>query len=601
VIVRRAKGIWGLCGGATIAALLALLWLAAGAAADSIAVQPDGKIVVVGQIWPQAGVLARLEADGTIDESFGRDGFLVDRRLPPFQALALGGDGRIAAAAVGGVRLARYLPDGSPDAGFGVGGVGGTEEPDQPIYADFPGGPAALVISPDGSIVVAENRRLPAGDSEAWIKRFDAEGAFAETVGRVGPFAPPSSIYVTDLLPEPDGSVLGTGSIYEAAGPRHSALLSRFLPGSGTDYDHAFGAGEGLVRLDLPLKRWFGTQFQSLARDGDGVVAAGSAEGNFLLARFARDGTLDESFGDEGHVVPPITGPSAKPEGPSNEGARNWAEDVAALGGGRILAAGGTSEWGEWVATKYGYSCNDCPQPLLAMFDASGSLDPSFGDGGVLRLTKPDGSILAAAIEQVVALPDGKILAKGTIPGAASMEPLFFARLNPDGSYDPTFGEGGLTVIRFPCTDQSHAARQRAGCVARLRATAEIGGLQQRRPALSLRASSSVGWAAVSDLTLTLPKYMRLNRGFRSKLRVRGVGDGVKVSVTRPRSGKPHTVIAFSKLSLSRQLRVRFVPGALHLRARLPRRGLTLKLRAHFLDSRWATWAGHDEVTRRAG
>jgi hypothetical protein len=60
-------------------------------------------------------------------------------------------------------------------------------------------------------------------------------------------------------------------------------------------------------------------------------------------------------------------------------------------------------------------------------------------------------------------------------------------------------------------------------------------------------------------------------------------------------------VIAFSKLSLSRQLRVRFVPGALHLRARLPRRGLTLKLRAHFLDSRWATWAGHDEVTRRAG
>ena len=289
------------------------------------------------------------------------------------------------------------------------------------------------------------------------------------------------------------------------------------------------------------------------------------------------------------------------PEGPSNEGARNWAEDVAVLGAGRILAAGGTSEWGEWVATKYGYSCNECPQPLLAMFDASGSLDPSFGDGGVLRLSKPDGSLFLAAVEEVVPLSDGKILVKGTFPGAASMESLFFARLNPDGSYDPTFGEGGLAVLRFPCTDQSHAERQRAGCVPRLRARARASGLRQRRPVLSLRARPTLDWAAIGDLTVTLPKYVRLSRGFRSKLRVRGASDELKVSVTPPRSGKPYTVIAFSQVGLPRQLRVRFEPGALHLRARLPRRGLMLKLRAHFLDSRWGTWAGHDEVTRRAG
>ena len=49
--------------------------------ADAIAVQPDGKIVVAGTRSPQAGedvqsefVLARYNADGSVDTSFGTDG-----------------------------------------------------------------------------------------------------------------------------------------------------------------------------------------------------------------------------------------------------------------------------------------------------------------------------------------------------------------------------------------------------------------------------------------------------------------------------------------------------------------------------------------------
>jgi len=560
--------------------------------------QPDGKILVLGETWPQAGAIARLEPNGTLDRSFGSGGFALDYRLPSLQTLALQPGGRIVATATSGLQLARYLSDGSPDLDFAGDGIGGSGEPDPSSFSFANLGAAAITVLPGGSIAVAEAQDPPEGDAEVWIRRYDAAGAFQETLGHLPDPGPASSVRIADLLPQPDGSLVGAGSKYEVSPTelRSSALLARFLPGSGSNFDPSFGRGAGLVFPVSEDRSQTFVGFRALAPDGDGLVAGGSVRRTFLAVRFAKDGTLDQSFGEGGIAALPIHGPAE-----SAELAKSWAEDIAALPGGRIVLAGGTSEWGEYIPHKYGYSCATCPQSLLAVVDGSGNLDPSFGEGGIVRLPKSDGSVFVSSIDQVVGLPDGKILVKGTVPGLAGMAPPFVARLDPDGSYDPTFGEGGLTVLRFPCTDQSHAERQRAGCVARLRAKVRRGALRQRRLALSVRARPSLSWAAFGDLTLTLPRYVRLSRGFRSKLRVRGAGDEVKVRVTGPRSGKPYTVIALSSLGLPRQLRIRFEPGALHLRSRLPRRGLALKLRAHFLDSRWGSWAGHDEVTRRAG
>jgi uncharacterized delta-60 repeat protein len=585
-------------GGAAASAVLFLLCLAPAAAADSMVVQPDGKILLIGRTWPQAGALARLNPDGTIDRSFGQEGFVIDRRLPTFQALAQEADGRIVGAAVGGVRLGRYLADGTSDPTFAEGGVAGSEEVDQPFYYRlYPGGPAAIQLSPSGSITVAENHLVPAWDAEAWIKRYDANGTFVETVGHIGRSGPDSSVHVTDLLEEPNGSLVGAGSIYQPP-PGESALLTRFLLGSGTEHDPSFGAGAGLVRLSLPDEQETSTRFRALAREGDKILAGGSAEGNFLVARFAPDGTPDQGFGQGGHSVLPIKGPSVVPVWAGNQ-----AEDLATLGNGDVLLAGETSEWGSWAVMKLGFVvCDDCPQPLLAAADPNGHLDPSFGNGGVLPLSKPDGSVLGGKAEQVVPLADGKILVKGATPIPDSVEDLeapFLARLNPDGSYDPTFGENGLTIVRFPCTDQPRAERRRLDCIATLRAKLGLGGLRQRRPVLSLRARSSLDWAGVSDLTLTLPRYLRLTRGFRSKVKLGG--GGLAVHIQPPHDQKPYTVLTFSVPGPARQLRVRFEPGALHLRGFVVRRGLTFKLRAHFVDARWGTWAGHDEVTRRVG
>ena len=142
VIVTRA----GLIQMATLA-LLAATIAAPSAAADTLVVQPDGKLVLAGRTWFETGAIARLNPDGDIDAGFGEQGFSIDHRLPGLQALAIQPDGRIIAAAAGG-SLARYLPGGAIDPSFGAGGIGGEDEPGEVhfIYPNY--GPSDLLVQP---------------------------------------------------------------------------------------------------------------------------------------------------------------------------------------------------------------------------------------------------------------------------------------------------------------------------------------------------------------------------------------------------------------------------------------------------------------------
>lgn len=73
----------------------------------------------------------------------------------------------------------------------------------------------------------------------------------------------------------------------------------------------------------------------------------------------------------------------------------------------------------------------------------AGSLDPTFGKGGIVTTTfgGQDTTVLNAAAIQ----SDGKILAAGLIPSGGTPEPGL-ARYNIDGSLDSTFGTGGVVT-----------------------------------------------------------------------------------------------------------------------------------------------------------
>ena len=98
----------------------------------SIAVQPDGAIIVGGFtksssfLGPIVGqyVMARFAAGGAIDPTFGQGGVLsgtvANTWTPPIAAVLLQSDGKIVAVIWGDVL--RFLPNGTPDLGFGVNG-----------------------------------------------------------------------------------------------------------------------------------------------------------------------------------------------------------------------------------------------------------------------------------------------------------------------------------------------------------------------------------------------------------------------------------------------------------------------------------------------
>jgi uncharacterized delta-60 repeat protein len=592
VMMKLGRGIHTALLSALVTAL-AMLATGVPAAAASLVVQPDGKIVLAGKTWPEFGALARLNPDGSLDPSFGQGGFAIDQRAPSFAVLALQPDGRIVGAGGPGTILARYLPEGAPDLGFASGGLGGTYEPGQ---FSSPG-PSALLVRPDGSLVVAKNTSLLGGGAEAWIGRYDAAGNLVETVGHVPPLGGPADASrLNDLVEGPDGSLFGVGSTYETAKLQALPLLARFVPGSGTNFDHGFASGAGLARPAVPSKAYFSPGFGAVAWDEGKLLAAGTTAGTLLLARFDPDGNLDPGFGEGGYVAPPIVGPGAGASIGAIEEASSGAGALAAMPDGDVVLGGGTSQWSNWAYMKnFGVRCSDCPQPLLARFDGNGKLDPSFGSGGILRLLKPDGSTFIGDVQQVTALDDGKILVNGFYGKP------FVARLNPDGSYDPSFGEGGLVTLRFPCSDQSLPELRQAGCHPSALLKLSLRGLRRGRPALSLRVAPNLPWAAIGGVNVILPRGVRLTKKFKSRLRIVPVGAserGAEVEVTKPKRKGGRTELFFTGFGEAKELRVKLKGGSLRTsdRQRLHRRALRLPINVLFTGT---AFREHFETTQK--
>jgi uncharacterized delta-60 repeat protein len=152
-----------------------------GTGRPAVVVQPDDRTVVATND-SGAVLLARLNADGTLDTSFGNGGTVLT--LPPANSgvfadcLALQPNGQIVvggniSSTAYGLMAARWNTNGTLDATFGNGGF---------AVASGSGQGAAVALEPDGRIVVAGNniysggielaRFLPAGPQ---IGSFNAE------------------------------------------------------------------------------------------------------------------------------------------------------------------------------------------------------------------------------------------------------------------------------------------------------------------------------------------------------------------------------------------------------------------------------------------
>ena len=362
--------------------------------------QPDGKLIVAGSSFNTASpdfLIVRYNGDGSLDTSFGNGGKVVnDFGAQDYaHAVALQPDGKIVAAglsqssSIGNIVLARYNADGSLDSAFGSGGKVTTDINGQYERAD------ALVLQADGKLVTA-GFTCGGGNCDLLLIRYNSNGSLDSTFGSGG-------IVTTDLngqgvdsaralVLQPDGKIVAAGSVYLSA--KSDFALARY--NSNGTLDTTFGAG-GKVTTDFGDSEEAGDVV--IQPDGK-IVAAGSfGDGDpdndpskFSLARYNADGTLDATFGSGGKVLTDF-GQSSPLIGLSG---------LALQADGKIVAAGTVRLFNEnftSVRENFALVRYNTNGTLDTTFGTGGIVTTGFGvfvsaSGGIV--IQPDGKIVAA-------------------------------------------------------------------------------------------------------------------------------------------------------------------------------------------------------------
>ncbi len=299
--------------------------------------------------------------------------------------------------------------------------------------------------------------------------------------------------------------------------PAHAASAA---PG---DLDPSFGAA-GIVTTTFTTGS--DDHLRALAVQADGkMVAAGyevqpaTHEETFAVARYNTDGSLDTSFGSGGKVL--TTFPAGSGNTPVDEAyavAIQPADGKIVVGGLVNSLVGGSGQHPQMGLARYntdgtldttfgtgglstvvigGNSFNNqvnglAVQPsdglivaagendsgwVVARFAPSGGLDASFNSGGT-----PPGAQqfnLGSALDNANAISiqsNGQIVAAGSANDVGTASSFGVVRLNVDGSFDSTFGTAGKVVTSFGGVARANAVTVQSDGRIVVAGTAVVGG-----------------------------------------------------------------------------------------------------------------------------
>lgn len=483
-----------------------------GDAANAVVIQSDGKIVAAGSATPSGGgsdfALVRYNPDGTLDTSFGTGGKVrTDFAAGDvIRGLVVQADGRIVAAGSDGAdfALARYNADGSLDTSFGTGGK---------VTTDFGGAldrAWALVLQSDGALIAGGNAQTATGQHFA-LARYASNGSLDTSFGAGGKVTTSfgATSGVRGLALQSNGRIVAAGLALTASGSHAFArynsngspdtsfaatgrtvvntgtggwVLGVGIQSDGTIVGAGFGTGDFVVIGVEPDGNPFTVRHSDFAGAADGAnaiairpggtpVVAGTSDRRLAIAAYNSLLFLDASFGTAGTVTASLPGTSAayavdlQPDGKliSAGMAVGVDADVALIrynpdgsldssfGANGIvvadLAFGQDSGAVDLVIQSDGKIVvldGGAGGLLLARFNSDGSRDNAFGTNGRVLIAPQYGAFPSALVLQ----PDGKFVVGSTEFGSANYE-FAVRRLNANGSIDTSFGTGGRAITAF--------------------------------------------------------------------------------------------------------------------------------------------------------
>ncbi len=405
----------------------------------TLSIQSDGKIVVGGyflnNLFVQIGIVVRVNADGTLDNSFSGDGMqTIDFGGSDFFIgdLTIQNDGKIlftGFATLVGYRefyIARINVDGSPDHSFSGDGLATPNTgADPPIV---PGIATSVVVQPDGRIMIAGSYQ---NASAFAIARYNSDGNLDLTLDGDGVLADHKASGISmhnAVAVQADGKIVTAGTSGAPSGNEAHFAVARYnIDGS---LDPSFSE-DGKLVVFFPRSPSEGYAI-AIQPNGKIVVAGSSSNGSntdFAVIRLNVDGSYDNSFSDDGQLTTDI------------RGYNDAASAVAIQPDGKIVVGGYSNIFG---------ADDDF---ALVRYNADGSLDNTFsGDG---KLTTDFGSSRDIG-NTLIIQPDGKIVQVGIVgftPTADNMN-IAIARFNNDGSPDLSFDGDGVLITDVDGTSE---------------------------------------------------------------------------------------------------------------------------------------------------
>lgn len=247
----------------------------------------------------------RINIDGSLDSSFDGDG-AASRDAGNYPAyvndIALQQDGKIvvvgnltqvpSGVATYGTGVARYNPDGVQDISFGS---------TEPFFSNNISSLSTILgveIQPDGKILVAGNLGLTGPSNSPGLKviRFNSDGTLDGSFGSGGIFSyPVQGSNAFDIALQPDGKIL-------LGGFNHSSDFMLVRLNSDGTFDPQLG-GSGIVTTDI--SGWDGAVTMALQPNGKILLAGCSSQTgtDMSIVRYNANGVLDQTFGRRGKVI----------------------------------------------------------------------------------------------------------------------------------------------------------------------------------------------------------------------------------------------------------------------------------------------------------